>query len=125
ASLNRFFAQCSLDFFISSQDDAQTAEAAQLIGNKVSKYVDSLVEEQTFAAPDRSGNDSELSEIDGLAQEPVKVPIKFEPSSRKSEKAQAALRKLMSAPELQVGLRTVEEIVVADNIVHSLRQRGV
>lgn len=125
ASLNRFFAQCSLDFFISSQDDAQTAEAAQLIGSKVSKYVDSLVEEQTFAAPDRSSSDSELPEMDGLAQEPVKVPIKFEPSSRKSGKAQAALRKLMSTPELQVGLRTVEEIVVADNIVRSLRQRGV
>lgn len=125
ASLNRSFAQCSLDFFISSQDDAQTVEAAQLIGSKVSKYVDSLVEEQTFAAPDRDGSDGDFPEMDDLAQEPVKVPIKFEPSSRKSGKAQAAVRKLMSAPELQVGLRTVEAIVVADNIERSLRQRGV
>lgn len=125
ASLNRSFAQCSLDFFISSQADAQAAEAAQLIGSTVSKYVDSLVEEQTFAAPDRSDSDGESPETEGRAQEQVKVPIKFEPSSRKSGKAQAAVRNLMSAPELQVGLRTVETIVVADNIARSLRQRGV
>lgn len=125
-SLNRSFAQCSLDFFISSQADVQTAETAQLIGSTVAKYVDSLVEEQTFAAPDRSDRDGELPEVDGWgAQEPVKVPIKFEPSSRKSGKAQAAVRNLMSAPELQMGLRTVEAIVVSDNIVRSLRQRGV
>lgn len=125
ASLNRSFAQCSLDFFISSQADAQVAKAAQLIGSTVSKYVDSLVEEQTFAAPDRSSSDGESPEPGGRAQEPIKVPIKFEPSSRKSGKAQAAVRNLMSAPELQVGLRTVEAIVVADDIVRSLRQRGV
>ena len=123
ASLNRSFAQCSLDFFISSQADAQTAEAAQFIGSTVSKYVDSLVEKQAFVAPDR--NASESPETEGWAQEPVKVPIKFEPSSRKNGKAQAAVRSLMNAPELQVGLRTVEAIVVADNIVRSLHQRGV
>lgn len=123
ASLNSSFAQCSLDFFISSQADAQTSEAAQLIGSTVYKYVDSLVEEQMFAAPERS--DGESPETESRVQEPVKVPIKFEPSSRKSGKAQAAVRNLMSAPELQMGLRTVEAIVVADNIVRSLRQRGV
>jgi len=125
ASLNRSFAQCSLDFFISSQADAQTVEASQFIGSTVSKYVDSLVEKQTFAPPDKSGSDGESPETEGRAQEPVQVPIKFEPSSRKSSKAQAAVRNLMSAPELQVGLRTVEAIVVSDNIVRSLRQRGV
>lgn len=125
ASLNSSFAQCSLDFFISAQDDAKTAEAAQLIGSTVSKYVDSLVEEQTFAAPDRNGSDGESPETEGRMQEPVKVPIKFEPSSRKSGKAQAAVRNLMSAPELQVGLRIIEAIVVADDIVRSLRLRGV
>lgn len=125
ASLNLSFAQCSLDFFISSQDDAQTAEAAQLIGSKVSKYIDDLIEEKTFSAPDGNGSDDQLPEMDGMAQEQVNVPIRFEPSSRKSGKAQAAVRKLMSLPELQIGLRTVGAIVVADNIVHSLRQRGV
>jgi len=125
ASLNRAFAQCSLDFFISSQADSQTAEAAQRIGNTVSKYVQNLVEEQTFTAPERNDSDSEHPRTRGLAQMPVKVPIKFEPSSRRSGKAQAAIRNLLSGPELQVGLRTVETIVVSDNIVRSLRQRGV
>lgn len=125
ATLNRFFALCSLDFFISSQADTETAEIAQFIGSIVSKYVDSLIEAQAFAAPERSGSDSKSPETEGRAQEPVKVSIKFEPSSRKSGQAQAAVRKLMSAPELQVGLRTVKAIVVADDIVRSLRQRGV
>lgn len=125
SSLNRSFAQCSLDFFISSQVDSQTVEAAQLIGSTVSRYVDSLVDEQTFAAPDRNSSDGESPEAEGRSQEPVKVHIKFEPSSRKSGKAKAAIRNLMNAPELQVGLRTVEAIVVADDIVRSLRQRGV
>lgn len=125
ASLNRSFAQCSLDFFISSQADAQAAEAAQFLGSTVSKYVDSLVKEPTFDAPDRSGSDGESPETNGQAQELVKVPIKFEPSSRKSGKAQAAVRNLMSAPELQAGLRIVEAIVIADNVVGSLRKRGV
>jgi len=125
ALLNRCFAQCSLDFFISSQADSQTAETAQLIGITVSNYVDSLVEEQTFAAPVRNGSDGESPDTEDRGQEPVKVPIKFEPSSRKSGKAQAAVRNLMSAPELQLGLRTVEAIVIADDIVRSLRQRGM
>ena len=123
ASLNRSFAQCSLDFFISSQVDAQTTEAAQFIGSTVSKYVDSLVEMQTFSAPDRNVSESPVS--GGWVQDPVKVPIKFEPSSRKNGKAQAAVRSLMRAPELQVGLRTVQAIVVADNIVRSMKQRGI
>lgn len=123
ASLNRSFAQCSMDFFISSQTDAHTAEAAQLIGSTVSQFVDRLVEKQAFTAPDRSVNES--PETEDCAQKPVKVPIEFEPSSRKSGKAQAAVRHLLSAPELLVGLRTVEAVVVADNIVRSLHQRGV
>ncbi|MDH1675021.1 DUF4238 domain-containing protein [Comamonas aquatica] len=127
ASLNRCFAKCSLDFIISSQADAQTAEAANLIGITVSKYVDSLVEEQAFSAPEKSGSNGESPETkDGVLEpDPGRVPIKFEPSSRMSSKAQATVRKLMSAPELQMGLRTVEAIVVSDNIVRSLRQRGV
>lgn len=125
ASLNRAFAQCSLDFFISSQADSQTAEAAQRIGSTVSKYVESLVEEQAFAAPERNDDDSEPPETGGRAHESVRVPIKFEPLSRRSAKAQAAVRNLLSVPELQVGLRAVESIVVSDNIVRSLRQRGV
>lgn len=127
ASLNRCFAQCSLDFFISSKADAQTAEAAKLIGSTFSKYVDSLVEEQAFSAPEKSGGNGESPETEAGALEPNpnRVPIKFEPSSRMSSKAQATVRKLMSAPELQIGLRTVEAIVVSDNIVRSLRQRGV
>lgn len=125
ASLNRSFAQCSLEFFISSQADAQTAESAQLIGDTVSRYVDRLVEEQAFTAPDRNDSDDESPETDGMAQEPIKVPVKFEPSGRKSGQAKAAVRNLMSARELQVGLRTVEAIVVADDIARSLRQRGV
>lgn len=125
ASLNRSFAKCSLDFLISSQADQQTGEAAQLIGSTVSKFVESLVEEQAFAAPERNCSDGELPETDDRAQELVKVPIKFEPLSRKSGKAQATIRNLMSMPELQAGLRTVENIIVSDNIVQSLRQRGV
>ncbi|MBK9442418.1 MAG: hypothetical protein IPN53_14395 [Comamonadaceae bacterium] len=125
ASLNRAFAQCSLDFFISSQADSQTAGAAQRIGSTISKYVESLVEEQAFTAPERNDSDSEPPETGGPAQEPVKTPVKFEPSSRRSGKAQATVRNLLSAPELQAGMRTVEFIVVSDNIARSLRQRGV
>ncbi|MEQ6438089.1 DUF4238 domain-containing protein [Comamonas sp. w2-DMI] len=125
ASLNRSFAQCSLDFFISSQVDAQTAEAAQFLGRTVSKYVDSLVKEQAFDAPDRGISDGELSETKSQPQDLVKVPIKFEPTSRKSGKAQATVRNLMNFPELQAGLQIVEAIVITDNVVHSLRERGV
>ncbi len=121
-SLNRSLAQCSLNFFISSHVDVQTAEAAQFLGSTVSKYVDSLVKEQAFDAPDSSG---ESQKTNGQVPELVKVPIKFEPSSRKSGKAQATVRNLMSAPELQAGLRIVETIVIADNIMRSLRERGV
>lgn len=124
-SLNRSFAKCSLDFFISSQADAQTAEAARFLGSTVSKYVDSLVREQAFDAPNSIDSDGESSEASAQVQELLNVPIKFEPSSRKSGKAKAAVRNLMSAPELQAGLRTVEVIVVADHIVRSLRERGV
>jgi hypothetical protein len=122
-SLNRSFSQCSLDFIISSQADAQTAGDAKFIGAKVSMYVDRLVEGEAFTAPEKSAavpSDAASKTID-----PVAVPIKFEPSSHKSGKAQAAVRKLVSAPELQVGMRTVKSIVIADDIVRSLRQRGL
>ena len=123
ASLNRSFARCSMEFFISSQADAQTAEVAALIGSTVSQYVDRLVSKQTFAAPE--GSVREPHETEDLVQEAIKVPIKFEPSSRKSRKAQTTIQNLMSAPELQLGLRIVESIIVSDDIVLSLRQRGV
>lgn len=125
AELNQSFAKCSLDFFISSQADPQTVEAAQLIGSTVSKFVDNVVEEQTFAAPEKSCKDGDATKTADRVQELVKVPIKFEPLSRKSGKAQAAIRQLMNLPELQAGLRTVEAIVVSDNIAQSLRRRGV
>lgn len=125
ASLNRSFAECSLEFFISSQADPQTTETAQFIGSTVSKYVDRLMEQQKFTAPDRTDRSRESMEFGGNAQNRIKVPIRFEPSSRKSGKAQAAIRHLMSASELEVGLRVVEAIVVTDDIVRSLRQRGV
>lgn len=124
-SLNRAFAKCSLDFFISSQDDQQTAEAAQLIGSAVSKYVGSLAEEDAFSAPERIAIVGESSEAESQTHEVINVPIKFEPSGRKSGKAQAALRRLLSEPELQMGLLTVETIIVADDVLRSLRQRGV
>lgn len=124
-SLNRSFAQCSWDFFIGSQADAQAAEAAQFLGNTVSKYVDVMVKEQTFDAPERSGSDGESLETNRPALDLATIPIKFEPSCRKSGKAQVAVRNLISAPELEAGLRIVEAIVIADNIVGSLRKRGL
>jgi uncharacterized protein DUF4238 len=123
SSLNRSFAQCSLDFIISSQTDARTAEEAKLIGTTVSRYVDKLLEDEAFTAPGAIA--AAPKDGEGRATDPIKVPIKFEPPSRKSGKAQAAVRKLMAIPELQLGLRTVKSIVIADDIAHSLRQRGV
>jgi hypothetical protein len=123
SSLNRSFAQCSLEFFISSKADAATSEAAQLIGSMVSEYVGKLVEDQGFTPPNRT--ESEQPESESKDSELVKVAVKFEPSSRKSGKAQAAVRNLLSGAELQDGLRFVESVVVTDDVVRSLRQRGV
>jgi hypothetical protein len=121
--LNRAFAQCSQDFFISSRSDAETAEAAQLIGDAVANFVDRVVVGEVFAAPAMNG--SEQSRIEEGELDPITMPINFEPSSRKSNKAEATIRALLTAPQLQPGLRTVKSIVVADNIAHSLRERGV
>jgi len=121
--LNYALARCSLEFFISSRVDAQTTDAAQSIGDTVAQYVDKLVEGEAFAAPRPSKDDADDAE--GATPQVVNVPIKFEPASRKSGKAQAAVRNLMSAPELQTGLRTVTSIVIADDIARSLRQRGL
>lgn len=123
-SLNRSFAQCSLDFFISSQADTQTTEVAQLIGSTVSTCIDELLKNEVFAAPARRDSNDESLDKKSNEREQVKVPIKFEPPCRKSGKAQATVRNLMDLPELQVGLRIVKTIVVTDNIVHSLHQRG-
>lgn len=121
-SLNRSFAQCSFEFFISSKKDAEALEAAQLIGSTVSQFVGTLLEDQAFAPPRSS--ESEEPKVKGEAPS-VSTVIRFEPVARKSGKAQTAVRNLLTASNLQDGLRIVECVVVADNVVRSLRQRGV
>lgn len=121
--LNVAFAQCSLDFFISSCVDAQSTNAAGHIGETVADYVGKLIEDEAFAAPAAGASDS--TEASHKVQDLVRVPIKFEPSSRKSGKAQAAVRNLINVAELHEGLRTVKAIVITDDVARSLRQRGI
>lgn len=119
-ALNEHFARCSMDFIISSRDDADTRGAAALIGTSVMKLVGDLVDE-TFAPPApvsaAHANDGKRS--------PTSVLVKFEPAARKSGKAQAVLRKLLSEPQLEEGMKLVEYVVAADNVVQSLRNRGL
>ncbi|MGQ0730337.1 DUF4238 domain-containing protein [Acidovorax sp.] len=119
-ALNEHFARCSKDFIISSRDDAETQGAAALIGTSVMKFVGDLVNE-TFAPPApvrdlRANGDKHSS---------TSVLVKFEPSARKSGKAQAVLRNLLSEPQLEEGMSLVEYVVVTDNVVQSLRNRGL
>ncbi|WP_423455941.1 DUF4238 domain-containing protein [Ottowia sp. VDI28] len=121
--LNVAFAQCSLEFFISSCVDAQSTHAAAHIGEAVADYMGKLIEGEAFAAP--AANASDSAEVSRKMQAPVRVPVKFEPSSRKSGKAQAAVRNLMNVAELHDGLRTVKAVVITDDVARSLRQRGM
>ncbi|CAN7148971.1 DUF4238 domain-containing protein [Acidovorax delafieldii] len=119
-ALNEHFARCSKDFIISSRDDAETQGAAALIGTSVMKFVGDLVNE-TFAPP---------SPVDGVRahddkRSPSSVLVKFEPPARKSGKAQAVLRNLLSEPELEEGMNLVEYVVVTDNVLQSLINRGL
>lgn len=119
-ALNEHFARCSKDFIISSRDDAETQGASALIGTSVMKFVGDLVNE-TFAPP---------APVDGLRAHNDKrsansVLVKFEPPARKSGKAQAVLRNLLSEPELEEGMNLVEYVVVTDNVVQSMRNRGL
>lgn len=125
AALNRSFARCSMDFFISSQADADTTQISDLIGSNFSEHVDRMMEDYSFAAPERSSWNNGSQTTDPGASAKYIVPIKFEPSGRASGKARATLRRLLNAPELQCGMRTVEAIVVSDDVPRSLRQRGV
>lgn len=125
AALNRSFAKCSMAFFISPQSDAETIQISGLIGSNFSDYVDQMMEDYSFEAPERGSGNIESQTTDLRAQEKNNIPISFEPSGRASGKARAALRRLMKAPELQFGMRTVEAIVVTDDVPRSLRQRGV
>lgn len=125
ASLNKSFAKCSMDFFISSVADPGTAEAAEFIGSTVSKYVNNTVGEQCFDAPDRSCFDGERLETAAQDDWLINIPIEFEPKSKRSGKAQAAVLNLLGSPELRAGLNIVRAIVIADNIVSALRKRGV
>jgi hypothetical protein len=50
--------------------------------------------------------------------------IQFDPSARKSGKAQAKLKSLLSSPELQEGMRIVETVTVCDDVAGTLRQQG-
>lgn len=119
-ALNEHFARCSNDFFISSRDDAETQGAATLIGTSVMKFVGDLVNE-VFAPPapviDVRVNESKRNSPSLL--------VKFEPTSRKSGKAQAVLRSLLSEPQLEEGMKLVEYVLVTDNVVRSLRNRGL
>ena len=119
-ALNEHFARCSKDFIISSRDDAETQGAAALIGTSVMKFVGDLVNE-TFAPP------TSVSDVraDDDKRSPTSVLVKFEPPARKSGKAQAVLRNLLNEPQLEEGMNLVEYVVVADNVVQSLRNRGL
>lgn len=119
-ALNEHFARCSNDFIISSRDDVETQGAAALIGTSVMKFVGDLVNE-TFAPP------APVSDVraDDDKRSPTSVLVKFEPPARKSGKAQAVLRNLLSEPQLEEGMNLVEYVVAADNVVQSLRNRGL
>lgn len=119
-ALNEQFARCSKDFIISSRDDAETRRAAALIGTSVMKFVGDLVNE-TFATPAPVGG----VRADDDNRSPTSVLVKFEPTARKSGKAQAVLRNLLSEPQFEEGMSLVEYVVAADNVVHSLRNRGL
>lgn len=119
-ALNEQFARCSKDFIISSRDDAETQGAAALIGTSVMKFVGDLVNE-TFATPAPVGG----VRADDDKRSPTSVLVKFEPTARKSGKARAVLRNLLSEPQFEEGMSLVEYVVAADNVVHSLRNRGL
>jgi len=118
AQLNEGFARCCLEFFISSRDDATTRRTATLIGSSVAQYVGDVLNE-TFAPPRSS------DAIRPDSKPAAKVLVKFEPAARKSGKAQAAVRNLLSAPQLEAGMAIVEYVVITDNVVQSMRQRGL
>lgn len=124
AMLNKSFARCSLNFFVSSKNDESAVKASELIGSTVSRLVDNLVHERAFFASDQINN-GELPKTEECVQERTEFLVEFEPSIRESAKVRAALRDLLSAPELQFGLRAVRSIIVTTDISRSLRKRGV
>jgi Protein of unknown function (DUF4238) len=119
AALNEASARCSLEFFISSRDDAATRAAATMIGTSVSRYIEEAVDE-TFATPEATveARSSSPASTGGLL-------IRFEPVGRKSGKVQAVVRDLLSEPELAPGLGITEYVLVTDNVPQSLKRRGL
>lgn len=117
-NLNETFASCSLDFIISSQDDLDTQIAAGWIGTSLGRFLDELIDE-TFSPPRQVG----LTGTNAGEHNSETLLVKFEPAARKSGKAQAAVRNLLSIPELKDGMDLVEYVVISDNVVQSLRQR--
>lgn len=121
ANLNQVFARCCLEFFISSRDDDVTRAAAQIIGTSVTEFVVDMVSDQAFAAPQEVADGTSA-----IASRPqAKVVVKFEPTARKSGKAESAVRNLLRVPQLQEGMRLVDYVVVTDNVAQSLRRRGL
>lgn len=123
--VNKILAQCSLNFFISSNDDIESIEAAKLIGSSVSRLAEGFANEKGFIAPQKDDDSEEVHGLHNSLPKRKNFPIKFEPTGRKSTKSQQAIRRLFEEAKYSEGLNALSEVIVSDNICVSLRRRGV
>ncbi|MEQ1595287.1 MAG: DUF4238 domain-containing protein [Casimicrobium sp.] len=104
--VNSQLARCSLDFFVSSRKDKETAQIADLIGDCVAAlkldlfdHDDSRVDDEPFSAPHCPGR--------------LKIRV---PSGRFGEIAKTALAKIAETSLDQFGADEIESIIVPANM---------